>query len=72
MGALGKEELKQISDLQLNGPYRTTANQVLNSFEDYLINEIPKEIDESQTELLNIRDEMLGVVQQTKYLLTLS
>jgi hypothetical protein len=72
MGALGKEELKQISELQLNGPYRTTANQVLNSFEDYLMNELPKEIDESQTQLLNIRDEMLGVVQQTKYLLTLS
>jgi len=36
------------------------------------INALPKEIDESQTELLNIRDEMLGVVQQTKYLLTLS
>jgi DNA-binding ferritin-like protein len=72
MGALGKEELKQISELQLNGPYRTTANQVLNSFEDYLMNELPKEIDDSQTELLNIRDEMLGVVQQTKYLLTLS
>jgi len=44
----------------------------LNSFEDYLMNELPKEIDESQTELLNIRDEMLGVVQRTKYLLTLS
>jgi hypothetical protein len=72
MGTLGKEELKQISELQLNGPYRTTANQVLNSFEDYLMNELPKEIDDSQTELLNIRDEMLGVVQQTKYLLTLS
>lgn len=72
MGALGKEELKQISELQLNGPYRTTAMQVLNSFQDYLMNELPKEIDESQTELLNIRDEMLGVVQQTKYLLTLS
>ncbi len=72
MGALGKEELKQISELQLNGPYRTSANQVLNSFEDYLMNELPKEIDDSQTELLNIRDEMLGVVQQTKYLLTLS
>jgi DNA-binding ferritin-like protein len=72
MGALGKEKLKEINELQLNGPYRTSANQVLNSFEDYLMNEIPKELDESQTELLNIRDEMLGVVQQTKYLLTLS
>jgi len=72
MGALGKEELKQINDLHLNGPYKTNASQVLSSFEEYLINELPKELDESQTELLNIRDEMLGVVQQTKYLLTLS
>jgi len=36
------------------------------------MNEIPKEVGDKQTALLNIRDEMLGLVQQTKYLLTLS
>ena len=72
MGALGKEELKQINTLELNGPFRTSAVQVLDSFEEYLTKEITKELDPSQTALLNIRDEMLALVQQTKYLLTLS
>jgi hypothetical protein len=46
--------------------------QVLSSFEDYLTNEVPKELGGDQTALLNIKDEMLALVQQTKYLLTLS
>jgi hypothetical protein len=72
MGSLGKDELKQINTLELNGPFRTSAVQVLDSFEDYLTQEITKELDPNQTALLNIRDEMLALVQQTKYLLTLS
>ncbi len=72
IGVYGKEKIKQISDLQLNGPYRTSAEQVVNSLEDYLMNEIEKEIEKDQTSLLNIRDEMLGLAQQTKYLLTLT
>ena len=46
--------------------------QVLSSFEEFLTKELPKEIGGDQTALLNIKDEMLGLVQQTKYLLTLS
>ena len=72
LGVDGREEIKQITELKLNGPFRTSAEQVLNSLEDFLKNEIPKELEEDQTALLNIRDEMLGLVQQTKYLLTLS
>tara|TARA_R110000868_G_scaffold74242_1_gene214656 strand:+ start:4566 stop:4928 length:363 start_codon:yes stop_codon:yes gene_type:complete len=72
MGTLGKDELKEINELTLNGPHKTTAMQVLSSFEDYLTEELPKELGGDQTALLNIRDEMLGLIQQTKYLLTLS
>jgi hypothetical protein len=72
MGTFGKDELKDINELNLNGPHKTTAMQVLSSFEDYLTNEVPKELGGDQTALLNIRDEMLALVQQTKYLLTLS
>jgi DNA-binding ferritin-like protein len=72
MGVFGKDELKYIDELTLNGPHKTTAMQVLSSFEEYLIKELPKELGGDQTALLNIRDEMLGLVQQTKYLLTLS
>lgn len=72
IGVKGREEIKQITELQLNGPFRTSIDQVLSSFEDFLMNEIEKEIGSDQTALLNIRDEMLGLVQQTKYLLTLT
>lgn len=72
MGIHGKEFLKEINGLEFNGPFRTNPMQVLNSLEDYLIKELPKDIGGDQTALLNIRDEMLGLVQQTKYLLTLS
>ena len=72
MGTFGKDELKEINELNLNGPHKTTAMQVLSSFEDYLTQEVSKELGADQTALLNIRDEMLGLVQRTKYLLTLS
>ena len=40
--------------------------------ENYLINELPTMLDATKdTDLLNIRDEILGSVNQTKYLLTL-
>ena len=42
------------------------------TFYKYLKTEITKEIKSDQTALLNIRDKMLGLVQKTKYLLTLT
>ena len=72
IGVSGKQELKEFSEIKLNGPFKIGINSVLDSFEEYLKYEIPKEIKPEQTALLNIRDEMLGVIQQTKYLLTLS
>jgi DNA-binding ferritin-like protein len=72
IGVYGKEFVNQIDSLSFNGPSKTSPMKVLESLEDYLIHEVPNEIGEEQTALLNIRDEMLGLVQQTKYLLTLS
>jgi hypothetical protein len=72
MGTKGKQEIKEIDNLSLNGPFKISIDSVLSSFEDYLKNELPKEIKPDQTALLNIRDEMLALVQQTKYLLTLT
>ena len=72
LGVKGRQELRGINSLELNGAFKTNAQSVVESLEEYLMNEIPKELNENQTSLLNIRDEMLGVVQQTKYLLTLS
>lgn len=72
IGAKGKDDIKNIANLQLNGSYKINVNTVIESFEDYLQKEIEKEIGSDQTALLNIRDEMLALVQKTKYLLTLS
>lgn len=45
---------------------------VMERASDFLTNELPSYLDEeTDTELLNIRDEMLSLVDSTKYLLTL-
>ena len=71
IGVYGRSEIYEIKELNFNGPDEISPEKVLESFEDYLMNNINKEIDSNQTSLLNIRDEMLGTVQKTKYLLTL-
>lgn len=38
-------------------------------FIDYLKDDLPSMLDEKDTDLLNIRDEMLGILNKTKYLL---
>ena len=72
LGIKGRQELKDINNLQLNGSFKININTVMDSFEDFLKKEIEKEVGSDQTALLNIKDEMLAAVQTTKYLLTLS
>jgi hypothetical protein len=72
IGVYGRSEVYNIKEMKFNGADEISAQKVLDSLEDYLMSGITKEIDKNQTALLNIRDEMLGLVQQTKYLLTLS
>lgn len=48
----------------------SNVNEAIDSFEAFLIG-LTGELDPVDTDLLNIRDDMLGVVRQTKYLLTL-
>jgi hypothetical protein len=72
IGIYGRDEIKKFTSLEFSGPFKKRPEAVLDSMEDYLMEEIPKSIPAEQTSLLNIRDEMLAVVQQTKYLLTLS
>jgi hypothetical protein len=44
----------------------------MNQIAAYLIDELPAMLDpRKDTDLLNLRDEMLGSVNKTKYLLTL-
>ena len=45
--------------------------ETIKTFEAFLVS-LSNQVDESDTDLLNIRDEMLALVHKTQYLLTLS
>jgi hypothetical protein len=66
IGAKGREVLSGISSLSVGGD----AQKILSDLEGVLRNDIPKDAGEKETALLNIRDEMLALVQKTRYLLT--
>jgi hypothetical protein len=66
IGAKGREVLSGISSLSVGGD----AQKILNELESVLRNDIPKDVGDKETSLLNIRDEMLALVQKTRYLLT--
>ena len=52
--------------------YNTSnLNETIASFEAFLIN-LTNELEPTDTDLSNIRDEMLGLVHKVKYLLTLN
>ena len=51
---------------------RTFRNIFINDIIEFLTVEIPKVIKEEDTDLLNIRDEILAELNKLKYLLTLS
>lgn len=70
MGKYGKDT-EQHRTIDLKGYETAHPMPVLKYFENYLTDELPNELKDSDTELLNIRDEMLGVINKTKYLLTL-
>jgi hypothetical protein len=70
MGIYGKDtEAKRT--LELFGFEKAHPMQVIKYFENYLVNELPNDLKEEDTDLLNIRDEMLALLNKTKYLLTL-
>jgi hypothetical protein len=48
------------------------AHLKLREFEDVLVTQLPRLLSDSDTDLANIRDEMLGLVKKTMYLYTLS
>ena len=51
----------------VDGSGVTLANQTI----DYLMNDFPKSIKQTDTDLLNLRDEIVGNLNRLKYLLTL-
>lgn len=72
MGKYGRIELNdEISELKLKNMKDVSINNYLNQFCNFLI-DLTNEFDgKEDTDILNIRDEILGAVNKLKYLLTL-
>jgi len=68
IGAKSRSVLSGIDSLQLT--VEGDCMKVIDELESLLKNKIKQDIGE-ETDLLNIRDEMLALVRKTKYLLTL-
>ena len=57
---------------RLENKTETSIIEYINTWITYLEKTLPTMIQKNDTDLLNIRDEMLGDLNQTKYLFTLS
>lgn len=68
IGIKGREVLNGIITLSIMNDVKS----VLMAVENVLRKDIPSAVGEKETSLLNLRDEMLDLVQHTRYLLTLS
>ena len=72
MGKYGRVESKNGFNIELSNYKDISATDFADKYIDYLVNELPKSLEESDTDLFNIRDEMLAQLNKLKYLLTLS
>ncbi len=72
MGKYGRVESKNGFNIELANYKDISATDFADIYIDYLVNELPKSLEESDTDLFNIRDEMLAQLNKLKYLLTLS
>lgn len=72
MGKYGRIISQTNFNLVLENYKNLGPMSLMNDMENYLVNELPTMLDSKKdTDLLNIRDEILGSVNKTKYLLTL-
>jgi len=72
MGKYGRIMAESSFNFKLENYKNMSPMGLMSEMETYFINELPTMLNaKTDTDLLNIRDEMLGSVNQTKYLLTL-
>lgn len=72
MGKYGRIIAQETFDISLQNYKNLKAVDYLNDFINYLSNDLPSMLNpQADTDLLNIRDEILANVNKTKYLLTL-
>lgn len=73
MGKYGRIVNKSGFGLDVQNLKDIPSNDLADKYIKYLVEELPKKLDaKKDTDLLNIRDEMLSVLNKLKYLLTLS
>jgi hypothetical protein len=72
MGKYGRIESKDGFKIELSNYKDISPTDFVDKYVEYLVNELPKSLEETDTDLLNIRDEMLAQLHKLKYLLTLS
>ena len=70
MGKYGRFQLGQDSLISLSDLSDASLNEFLNTFIEFL-NSLSNSLEQTDTDLLNIRDEILGKVNKLKFLLTL-
>ena len=72
MGKYGRIQGKNGFTIDLKDYKDLPTMDFVDKYVDYLVNELPKGLEESDSDLFNIRDEMLAELNKLKYLLTLS
>ena len=72
MGKYGRIESRDGFKIELENYKDISPTDFADKYVDYLVNELPKSLEKSDTDLFNIRDEMLAQLNKLKYLLTLS
>lgn len=72
MGRYSRPEFKSSFDVKVKQLDDSNIKDVLNEYIKFLKYEVPKYVKESDTDLLNIRDEMLSEFNKTLYLFTLN
>ena len=70
-GKYGNTVAKERFVLEVVNYRDTEADEVFDHATDFLTKELPGQLAPEDTDLLNIRDEMLGAINRTRYLLGL-
>lgn len=72
MGRYKRPNIKSGMNINIEQLSDKDMTELVGVYIDYLKNELPKNLKSNDTDLLNIRDEMLGLFNKTAYLFTLS
>lgn len=72
MGKYGRIESRDGFKIELSNYSDVNTVDFVDKYITYLTDELPKGLEKTDTDLMNIRDEMLAGLNKLKYLLTLS